>query len=472
MSTQAPIPPHPSSRNFLGHPIGLTILSSTEMWERFCYYGMRALLTFYMVDYLFLGTQPENIVGYHAVKAMLEWFTGPLNPQPLASLIYGLYTAGTYLTGLAGGAIADRFLGQRVSVVVGAITMATGEFILMAPNLFFIGLIVLVLGNGFFKPNISTQVGGLYQPGDTRIDRAYSIFYVGINLGALIAPPICGRLGHSAAGQPPHWHYGFAAAGVGMVIGLVIYLLGQRKLPPDVRRRRLAAEATAGVASKLSSSDWKAIVSLVLVAFCNLFFWGCYEQQGITIALMAQNNTNLHTVFGTLQPEDIQSFNPFFIFTLTPLIVAFWAWQSKRGIEPSPVTKMAIGCSGIGLCYLMLMLPAMSVDGGQKVSVLWLIASMALLTIGELYLSPVGLSLFSRAAPAKVASLMMGVNFLSNFAGNFLAGYLGSFWESMPKVHFFGMIAGISLATSVSIFLLSRILNPVLRAREAAYQPV
>jgi POT family proton-dependent oligopeptide transporter len=452
--------------DFLGHPAGLSILFGTEMWERFCYYGMRALLTFYMVDFLFLGSKPDSVFGYGAMKNAFEWFEGPLRPQPLAALVYGTYTSLTYLTGVVGGAVADRFLGQRKSVVVGAITMATGEFLLMDPRLFFAGLAVLVIGNGFFKPNISTQVGGLYAPGDRRIDRAYSIFYVGINLGALIAPPICGRLGHSSPGQPPHWQYGFAASGVGMLIGLAIYLAGQRKLPPDVRSRRLSAEAVHGVKTSLSRSDWVAIVSLILVAFCNLFFWACYEQQGITIALMAQNNTNLHTWFGTLAPEDIQSFNPFFIFTLTPAIIAFWAWQGRRGIEPSPVTKMAIGCAGISLCYLMLILPAQSVDAGAKVSVLWLVGAMALLTIGELYLSPVSLSLFSKAAPARVASLMMGVNFLSNCAGNFLAGYLGQFWEGMHKTAFFGMIAVVSLATSVAIFVLSRVLNPVLRARE------
>jgi POT family proton-dependent oligopeptide transporter len=198
------------------------------------------------------------------------------------------------------------------------------------------------------------------------------------------------------------------------------------------------------------------------VAFCNLFFWGCYEQQGISIALMAERNTDLSTWLGTFHPEDIQSFNPFFIFTLSPLIIAFWSWQSRRRREPSPVTKMAIGCGASALCYAMLILPGLSIDAGHKVGVIWLVAAMALLTTGELYLSPVGLSLFSKAAPAKLASLMMAVNFLSNFAGNYLAGYLGSFWAGMPKAAFFGMIAGVSGATMLAIFALSRVLNPIL----------
>jgi POT family proton-dependent oligopeptide transporter len=180
---------------------------------------------------------------------------------------------------------------------------------------------------------------------------------------------------------------------------------------------------------------------------------------------MAEKNTNLTTWFGTLAPEDIQSFNPFFIFAFTPVVIALWAWQARRGREPSPVTKMGMGCALTALCYAMLVLPGWTIDAGQKVSVLWLVASMAMLTLGELYLSPVGLSLFSRAAPAKLASLMMGVNYLSNCFGNYLAGYLGSFWESMHKGAFFGMIAGMSAVTAIAIFGLSRVLNPILDAR-------
>jgi POT family proton-dependent oligopeptide transporter len=450
-------------REFLGHPIGLTFLSGTEMWERFCFYGMRALLTFYMVDFLFQNGEPQHILGYGAVKQTMEAVYGPLGPQPLAALVYGTYTSGTYLTTIIGGAIADRFLGQRWSVMLGAVIMSTGEFLLTSPAFFFIGLLVLLIGTGFVKPNITTQVGGLYKPGDPRIDRAYSIFYMMFNLGAAIAPPICGRLGHAPAGQVSHWGYGFGAAGIGMLIGLVIFILGQRSLPPDVRARRKIAEAHAGATSKLTARDKKAVLALCLVTLCNLFFWGCYEQQGITIALMAEQNTNLHTWFGTLAPEDVQSFNPVLLFPLTPLIITFWSWQAKAGREPSPVTKMGIGCALTALCFGLLVIPAYSIDAGAKVAVWWLVAAMVAQTLGELYLSPVSLSLFSRAAPAKLASFMMGVNFLSNFAGNYLAGYLGSFWSGMSKVHFFAMIAGISGATALAIFALSGIVNPILK---------
>jgi POT family proton-dependent oligopeptide transporter len=459
--TPAASGPPPGERTLFGHPIGLSVLFGTEMWERFCYYGMRALLTFYMVQFLFIGDHPTQVIGYGGVKSALEWIYGPLRPQPLAALIYGLYTFGTYLSGMLGGYVADSLLGQRRSVILGAAIMAAGEFMLVNPSLFFIGLVVLVAGNGFFKPNISTQVGGLYRPGDQRIDSAYSIFYVGINLGALIAPIICGRAAHFGSG-PPHWNYGFAAGGIGMLIGLAINVAGQRTLPPDVRKRH---KASAQANAPLTSLDRRAIVALCVVAFFNLFFWGCYEQQGITIALMASDHTNLMTPIGKMDAEDVQSFNPFFIFTMTPLIIAFWAWQAKRGAEPSPVTKMAIGCAGAAAAYALLIIPGYAVDAGAHVTWLWLLAAMALLTVGELYLSPVGLSLFSKAAPAKVASLMMAVNFLSNAAGNYLAGYLGTFWDTMTKAHYFMMIAAITGITAVAIGLLSRVLHPVLEAR-------
>jgi POT family proton-dependent oligopeptide transporter len=448
---------------FLGHPIGLSVLFGTETGERFCFYGMRALLTFYMVDYLFTGTRTQDILGYGTLNALLQSASGhALLPQQLASLIYGLYTSGTYLLGLIGGFAADALLGQRAAVLVGAITMATGEFLLTSPRLFLIGLPVLVLGNGFFKPNIATQVGGLYKPGDARIDRAYAVFYVGVNLGALLAPIIVGRLGHAAAGQPPTWHWGFAAAGVGMLVSLFIYLIGQRVLPPDVRARRLRAQPTG---AKFTAADWRAIGALCVVAVFNVFFWACTEQQGNTIALLAQDHTDLMTPLFALKPEDIQAFNPFFIFTMTPVIMTLWRWQAARRSEPSPVIKMAIGCAFTALGFWLLAVPGGMIDGGAKISWLWLLVALGLLTIGELYLAPVALSLFSKAAPAKAASVMMAVNLLSNAGGNYLAGYLGTYWSVMTIQHFFLMIGAVAAATALGIFLASFLVRSALAAR-------
>src|SRR3954454_15033702 len=212
------------------HPRALSYLFATEMWERFSYYGMRALLVLYMVKYLFGPEHAGTVIGLAALKRTLEIPFGPLDIQPLASQIYGLYTGLVYLTPIFGGLLADRYLGQRRTVIVGAVLMAAGHFMMAFEALFFLALSTLILGNGAFKPNISTQVGGLYAPGDPRRDRAYSIFYLGINLGAFLAPLVCGTLGEAAG-----WHYGFGAAGIGMLIGLAIYLSGSRLLPPEER---------------------------------------------------------------------------------------------------------------------------------------------------------------------------------------------------------------------------------------------
>ena len=240
--------------DFLGHPRGLTYLFITEMWERFSYYGMRALLVLYMVKYLLLPGH-DDVIGLGAVRGVLESMFGPLGVQPFASQIYGLYTGFVYLTPLFGGWLADHVLGQRRTVILGAGMMAVGHFMMAFEPLFLLALFTLILGNGAFKPNISTQVDGLYAPGDHRRDRAYSIFYVGINVGAFLAPLICGSLGEELG-----WHYGFAAAGVGMTIALAIYLHAMPMLPPDEMHKVKAA----GLSKKpLDRNEWRAILALI-----------------------------------------------------------------------------------------------------------------------------------------------------------------------------------------------------------------
>jgi len=225
-----------ASNDLFGHPRGLTFLFATEMWERFSYYGMRALLVLYMVKYLLLPGHAENVIGLGALRQFYEWMLGPLGVQPFSSHIYGLYTGLVYLTPLFGGMLADRVLGQHRTILLGAAMMAIGHFMMAFEPLFLFALTMLILGNGAFKPNMSAQVGGLYAPGDPRRDRAYSIFYVGINLGAFLAPLICGTLGEELG-----WHYGFSAAGVGMTLALVIYLCALPGLPPDELHKARAA---------------------------------------------------------------------------------------------------------------------------------------------------------------------------------------------------------------------------------------
>ncbi|HTJ61830.1 MAG TPA: peptide MFS transporter, partial [Candidatus Saccharimonadales bacterium] len=353
-----PTAPAASEGTFLGHPKGLFVLFLTEMWERFSYYGMRSLLTLYMVNYLFI--QPDvgrRVLGFDAVQhAFMSLLHQPFSAQPMGSWVYGLYTGFVYFTPFFGGLLADRILGQRRTVVVGAILMSIGHFMMASERMFFPALITLILGNGCFKPNISTQVGLLYPPGDKRRDSAFSIFYVGINVGAFLAPLICGTLG-----QKVGWHYGFGAAGVGMVLGLVIYLANQGKLPLDPPPETSPSAPIAATAAfvvgvpvgivallwlltlppvvplglavlvvaasvawmvRLPREDRARVMALAAACLVTAAFWAVYEQQGNTLQLWADQNTHWPTIFGFTIPSTwYQSFNPFMIFGFTPLLI-------------------------------------------------------------------------------------------------------------------------------------------------------
>jgi POT family proton-dependent oligopeptide transporter len=428
------------------------------MWERFSYYGMKALLVLYMVKHLLQPGNADNVIGLATLKSALEVVFGPLDAQPFSSHIYGLYTGLVYFTPILGGLLADRVLGQRRTVVLGASLMAFGHFLMAFESLFLLALFVLILGNGAFKPNISTQVGTLYAPGDPRRDRAFSVFYVGINLGAFFAPLVAGTLGETWG-----WHYGFTAAGVGMTIGLVIYLFATRTLPPDMHSRISSDDA----AKPFSRDEWRAMGALMLLAIPVTFFWATYEQQGNTIALWADEFTdrtiNLVIWSGQIPVTWFQAFNPFMIFAFTPFVLMLWRSQDARGREPTTVTKMAFGCFGVALANLILVAAAISAGGG-KASWLWLTAYFVILTIGELYLSPIGLSLVTKVAPARAVSMMMGVWLATSFTGNFLAGYLGSFWSTMDKDRFFLMIAAVAALAGCVILLFARPLKPILKS--------
>jgi POT family proton-dependent oligopeptide transporter len=450
--TAAPLPRigNPAApTDLFGHPRGLTFLFATEMWERFSYYGMRALLVLYMVKYLLEPQRAGAVIGLAPFRHALEAVFGPLAPQPFASQIYGFYTGLVYLTPIFGGLLADRVLGQRRTVIVGAALMAIGHFMMAFEHLFLFALAVLILGNGAFKPNISTQVGALYAPGDRRRDRAFSIFYVGINLGAFLAPLVCGTLGEELG-----WHYGFAAAGVGMTTGLIIYLFATPVLPKESFAKRTAARQPLDAAAR------RSIVALLFLFVPVSLFWGIYEQQGNTIVLWASEFTDRRLFGWDIPVTWFQALNPFMIFAFTPFIVSLWRRQGAR--EPSTVVKMAIGCFLAAAAYLVLVVAAY-VSAGAQASWLWLCIYFVVLTVGELYLSPTSLSLVTKVAPASLLSMMMGVWLATSFVGGFLAGYLGTFWSSMNKDYFFLMLAAISAGAGLIIALLIRPLRATLQ---------
>ena len=433
------------SADLFGHPRGLTFLFTTEMWERFSYYGMRALLVLYMTKYLLLPDHAGSVAGLGTVKLALETVFGPLDVQPLASNIYGLYTGLVYFTPILGGLLADKVLGQRYTVVIGATLMAIGHFMMAIEHLFIFALLALILGNGCFKPNISTQVGGLYAPGDPRRDRAYSIFYVGINLGAMLAPFVCGTLGERVG-----WHYGFAAAGVGMCIGLCIYLYALPMLPQDELHKSAAAARPP-----LSRDEWRAILALLILFVPLTLFWATYEQMGNTTILWIDKNVDRTVdLFGwnwQIPTTWFLGVNPLLIVAFTPFVVMLWKWQAERRTEPSTITKLTLGCFGVTVAELIRALAAFHAGAGQA-TWLWVLASIAIITVGELYLSPVGLSLVTKVAPPRILSMMMGIWLATSFTGGFLAGYIGSFWSRMAPPQFFLLIAAISALAGLMIF--------------------
>jgi POT family proton-dependent oligopeptide transporter len=452
-----------------GHPGGLTFLLTTEMWERFSYYGMRSLLVLYMTKYLLLADHSGNVIGLPTLKRALEGAFGPLDVQQLSSQIWGLYTGFVYFTPIFGGLLADRVLGQRRTVVIGAVLMAFGHFMMASERLFLFALLALILGSGCFKPNISTQVGGLYAPRDPRRDRAYSIFYVGINLGAFLAPLVCGTLGEGVG-----WHYGFAAAGVGMVIGLCIYLYALPLLPSDEMHKvhpapTLPSPASGGGLGRGTANERRAVLALLALFVPNTLFWAAYEQMGNTIILWADaytdrslDPTHLLGLSAELPTTWFLAVNPFMIFAFTPFVVALWARQAARGAEPPTITKMAYGCFGVAAAYLIMVAAALyaggwnGADGGGgaagKASWLWLFAYFVVITLGELYLSPVGLSFVTKVAPARLISLLMGVWLATSFTGGFLSGFIGSFWSRMGKPEFFLLVAGVVALAGVMIW--------------------
>ena len=441
---------------FLGHPRGLLYLFSTELWERFAFYGMVSLLTIYMVNHLFQPGHVEHVLGYYRMKAIVEWMFGSLTTQGFASQIYGIYIFFAYLLPLLGGIAADQWLGQRKAVLVGAILLSAGYFMMSIEALFFFSLPLIFFGNGLFKPNISTQVGNLYAHGDPRHDRAFSIFYVGINIGGVLGPAICGTVGEDVA-----WSYGFILAGLGIAGGAFIYLYGLRHLPQDALTRKRAEKTEH---APFTGMEWKRVGALLLLSLLNAFFWGVWYLQFNIMTLWADKNTERHIgLFNFTVPVTwFQMVNGIFIFALTPLVTMLWARQAARGREPNSAAKMGIGGILLGLSFLFMLAAVASLNAEMKTGMLWLIAFYAIYTAGELYFSPIGLALVTKVAPKRIVSMMMGFWLLSYALGGFFSGFIGSYWEKMSMSSFFLLSAAIPIVAGIVVLLLSRRLRPII----------
>jgi POT family proton-dependent oligopeptide transporter len=420
-----------AARDWFGHPAGLTILFLTETWTQFSYFGMRAILVWYMTKELLIGQQH-------------------------ASLIYGYYAAAFYFTPIFGGVIADRLLGKYRAVVLGAVLMALGHFMMTFENLFYPAMAAVALGNGFFLPSLSSQINSLYASDDPRLASAYNIYYVGINLGAFVAPIACGWLGETYG-----WHWGFGLAGIGMLIALVTYVAGRRYLPAEqqVVQRTIKSEAP-----RKSEAAFRARFTLLIgVMLAVVVFRGAYEQNGNSIATWTDVGIDRALGAGYMIPMAwFQSINPLLIILLTPFYVAIWTRLARRGREPSSVAKMMIGATVVGLSYVLCGLAAhFSAQEHARTGGIWLSLYWIVLTIGELFILPVGLGLFGRLAPKGFDATAIAVWFFAGFAGNLLAGWLGTLWSDLSTPTFFVVIAAVA---GLAAALLLPFERPVARA--------
>ncbi len=501
--------PAPNERGLFGHPRGLALLFFVEMWERFSYYGMRALLVLYLVN-------------------ALGWSDGD------AARLFGTYTSLVWLTPIIGGYLADRFLGTRRSMIIGALIITTGHFLLALQSMptFYLGLACVIIGTGFFKPNVSTQVGQLYPPGDPRRDAGFTIFYMGINLGATIAPFACGYLGERVG-----WHFGFGAAGVGMLLGLLLYLKFRAQLLPGIglpptseMRAARAAEDNAGsnnvrlgiigaavgalvtwlaaganidIGGWLTGGGWvqlilgicvgaalsisvlsthgeerKRVIAVFIVTFFVIFFWMAFEQAGSSMNLFADRYTDRAVGSFSIPASWFQSVNAFFIIVSAPLVAWLWRFLSARNREPSTALKMVIGLVLVGLGFVFMVLGARGADvcaaqvgpdaaraQCHVASPLWLVAAYLMHSLGELSVSPVGLSYVTKVAPARLVAMLMGVFFLSNAVANYLGGILAAQTENIAKQ---GTFFSIPIVTSWGAALLMLALVPLLKRLTAS----
>ncbi|MFI5183092.1 MAG: peptide MFS transporter [Vicinamibacteria bacterium] len=463
----------PDTSGIAGHPKGLSTLFFTEMWERFSYYGMRAILILFMVTPVAAGG-----LGFDTVKA---------------AGIYGLYTGSVYFTTIPGGWIADRLLGLRRAVLVGGVLIACGHYSLLlarTTQFFYAGLLLIVLGTGLLKANISAIVGQLYVPGDPRRDAGFSIFYMGINLGGFISPLICGGLA-----QKIGWHWGFGAAGVGMTLGLVQYVVGQHRfgragllLAPPRGASILWAKAVGGVvlaglglwavwpwrdyvvlAGTAGLFVWllrtgadtpverKRIGAIMVLFVFAVLFWIGFEQAGSSLTLFADQNTS-NTILGWGFPSSwYQSVESFFVVSLAPVFAWLWLRLGRR--EPSSPAKFAYALLSLSLGFLVIAVAAhLHAASGSRVSPWWLIALYFLHALGELSLSPVGLSTVTKLAPTRIVGMMMGVWFLALSLGNFLAGTVAGFFDRLPLPQLFGSVC---LTTAISGLALALLVKPI-----------
>ncbi len=437
---------------FMGHPKGLFFLAFTEGWERFSYYGMTALVVLYMVNQLLLPGHVEHIGGFSGFRAAVESIVGPLSTQALASQIFGLYSGFVYFTPLLGGIIADRWIGQRNGVVIGALSMSAGHIAMTFDQSFLLALLLLVVGSGFLKGNISAQVGALYPPEDeARRTRGFVIFSTGINIGAVVGPLLCGLLA-----QVYGWHYGFGIAAIFMLLGLATYLYGYRYLPARVERRKFEG-------TRLTADERRIVYALIAVIIITIFQSTAFYQVFNVNSIWIQQHVALNLGTFRIPVPWFQSINSIFSIVGVPLVLWIWRRQALRRREPDDLAKIGTG-AWIAAASNLILVAAIIVAGNSLVHPLVPFLYSAGLGISFLYYWPTLLALVSQAAPAKVNATLMGLAFMSLFISNNLIGWIGGFYEKMRPAEFWAMHAAIAAGGGLLVVLFGRRLSRALHA--------
>lgn len=414
------------SATAFGHPRGLAVLCYTEVWEQFSYYGMRALLVYYMIQTLEFS-------------------------QPSASIIFASYVSAAYFTPIVGGIVTDRWLGRRRAVALGSLIMAIGHFLMAFPSLLFPALATIAIGNGLYVPSLASQISGLYRAGDPKRRSAFNIYYVAGNVGGFLAPLVCGVVGETFG-----WHWGFSIAGLGMLTGLVVYLRGEKHLV-DLQ----AGIPVRNVPSDTSLDEQTRFIALGAVLCAVILFRGAYEQLGNTVALWVQSaDRSIGT--RTIPMTWFQSLNALMVIAFTPLLLAWWRSREAHNASPSTTGRMAMGATLVACSYLLLAVVSLvSENHASAPHWLWIVAFFVLLTAGELYILPVGLGLFGRLAPRRLAATTVSLWFAAISIGSLLSGILGTLWSVMPASTFFTIISAVALASALVCLALRRFVGSV-----------
>ena len=435
-----------------GHPKGLFYLSFTEMWERFSFYGMSALLTLYMVKELLLPENAAQVIGLAALRNLFE-FRGPMSDVAFSAIIYGWYAGLVYFTPIIGGWVADRILGAKRTVMLGVILMSAGHLAMSFYASFLFALLLLILGSGFLKGNISAQVGALYPQSDESMrSRGFTIFSTGICIGAASGPLVTGLVAAVYG-----WHAGFAVAAMLMLVALVAYILGQRHLPDDrpvARKREKSAPMTKPERKRL----WVLLLVIALTIPAEI----AYPMVWSIGILWVDQYVHLATSLGNVPSSWFASMDSIGAILAAPALVIFWAWQAKNGSEPSSITKVGIGSAIIAVAALLFAYGNMGHSGPDSVGAGWAIAGWLIMGLAWMYYWPTTLAIVSRAAPAGMASILMGVAFLSPFIGHVLAGWIGSYFDQMHPSVFWAMDSAIAVTGALLILLFRKRLQAAL----------